>query len=154
MKNDEYLRVRIAPDSDGTAMLSAQVASTGFAGRGEAWFGLEELAVFSCQLKAFPLSQSDPPRISGGFWSKEKFGALEQVHLSITAYQIGSLGQVGIRVEVANPPLFPNDRLESQNIAKIELMTSYAALERFANDLEKLLESDLEEAVLSGDRLT
>jgi|SRR5215475_4266751 len=119
MRDDEYLRLRLSPESDGTGKLTAEVASLGFTGRGEAWFDLKELARFSQELRAFPLSHSNPPYIQGGFWSKEKQGALEQVRLSIRAYQIGSRGQVGIRVEVADPPLWPGDRSESQNIAQM-----------------------------------
>jgi hypothetical protein len=154
MEDDEYLRLRLAPDSDGTAELTAEVASSGFAGRGKAWFDLQGLARFSQELRAFPLSKSNPPHIEGGFWSQEKRGTLEQRHLSIRAYQIGSLGGVGIRVEVADPPLWTGDRPETQNIARIELMTSYAALEKFAKDLDKLLASELTEALLTSDRHT
>jgi hypothetical protein len=154
MEDDEYLRLKVDPDSDGTGKLTAEAASSGFAGRGEAWFDLQQLARFSRELRAFPLSQSNPPNIEGGFWSKEKRGTLEQVHLSIRAYQIGSKGQVGIRVQLADPPLWPDDRSESQNIAQIELLTSYAALERFAKDLEMLVDSKLDEAVLNGERLS
>jgi hypothetical protein len=150
MEEGEYLRLKVEANSDGTGKLIAEVASSGFAGRGEAYFNLPSLADFSQELRAFPLSQSNPPRIEGGFWSKEERGALEQLHLSIRAYQIGSKGQVGIRVRLADPPLWPDDRSESQNTAEIELMTSYAALERFANDLELLIESKLDEAVLGG----
>jgi len=154
MKDEEYLRLKVAPDSDGTGKLTAEVAASGFAGRGEAWFDLERLARFSQELRAFPLSKTDPPHIQGGFWSRENRGALEQVHLSIKAYQIGSRGEVGIRVEVADPPLWPNDRPDSQNTARIELMTTYAALERFARDLDTLLKTNRGEAVLITDRFT
>jgi hypothetical protein len=150
MEVDEYLRLKIEPNSDGTGKLTAEIASGGFAAWGEAYFGLQRLAEFSQKLCAFPLSESDPPYIEGGFWSKEERGVIEQVHLSIRAYQIGSKGQIGIRVKCADPPVWPNDRLESQNKAEIELMTSYAALEQFAKDLKLLMESKLQEAVLNG----
>ena len=140
MEAKEYLRLKVDPSSDGTGKLTAEVASSGFAGRGEAYFDLQKLAHFSQELRAFPLSESNPPHIEGGFWSKEERGVLEQVHLSIRAYQIGSKGA--------------DDRSESQNIAQIELMTSYAALERFAKDLKMLLESNADEAMLRGERLS
>jgi hypothetical protein len=153
MEVDEYLRLKVDPSSDGTGKLTATIAAGGFAASGEAYFNLRSLAEFSQQLRAFPLSESDPPHIEGGFWSKEKRGVIEQVHLSIRAYQIGSKRQIGVRVTCADPPLWPNDRKESQNSATIELMSSYAALERFAKEVDLILESKLEEAVLSGERL-
>jgi hypothetical protein len=153
MEVDEYLRLKVDPDSDGTGKLTATIAAGGFAAWGEAYFDLQRVARFAQQLRAFPLSESDPPHIEGGFWSKEERGVLEQVHLSIRAYQIGSKGQVGVRVTCADPPLWPNDRKESQNSAAIELMSSYAALERFAKEVDLLLESKLEEAVLRGELL-
>ena len=88
-----------------------------------------------------------------GFWSKEKTGTLEQLHLSIRAYQIGSKGQIGVRVRVADPRLWEDDRPEAQNAAEIELQTSYAALERFGADLEQLTQSRIEEAILQGEHL-
>jgi hypothetical protein len=150
MAEDEYLRVTVDADSDGTGKLIAEVASSGYAGRGGAYFDLQRLAEFAQELRAWPLSQSNPPYIEGGFWSQDKRDVLEQLHLSIRAYPIGSKGQVGIRVRLADPPLWPDDRLESQNVADIEIMTSYEELQRFANDLKLVIESKLDEAVLKS----
>ena len=150
MEVDGYLRIKIEPNSDGTGKLTVEVASDGFGGRGEAYFDLLRVGNFAQQLQAFPLSQERPPFIEGGFWSKEQRGVLEQIHLSIQAYQIGNRGQVGLRVKCADPPLWPNDRQESQNQALVEVVTTYAALERFGKDLELLVASGLEEAVLNG----
>jgi hypothetical protein len=154
MEKDDYLRITIDADSDGTGALTAEISSSGFVARGTAYFDLHAIANFSKALRAFPLSQNEPPIIEGGFWSKENPGTLEQLHLSIRAYQIGGKGQVGVRVRVVDPLLWEDDRPEAQNTAEIELQTSYAALERFGADLEQLTHSKIEEAILRGEHLS
>jgi len=72
--------------------------------------------------------------------------------LSIRIYPIGSKGQVGARIHVADC-LESRDRRESQNQATVELKTSYAALESFARDIRRLRTSDANEAILHEETL-
>ena len=68
----EYLRLTIDADSDGTGALTAEIASSGFVAHGTAYFDLQHIANFSKALRAFPLSQNDPPIIEGGSGARRK----------------------------------------------------------------------------------
>jgi hypothetical protein len=153
MEEAGYLRLSLETDSDGTGELFAEVSSSGFSGHGSAWFNLQELAVFAKQLGTIPLPADNDLCLEGGYGNQEKPGALDQVHLSIRIYPIGTKGQIGARVQVADR-VERLDRPESQNSAMVELKTSYAALERFAQDLDRLSRSSTSEAVLNGEALS
>jgi|SRR5437667_12348995 hypothetical protein len=152
MEEPGQLRLTLQPDSDGTGQLFADVSSSAFSGHGRAWFNLDDLDHFAEQLTAFPLSAESPVCLEGGYWSNDNRGTLEQVHLSIRIYPIGSKGQVGARIHVADC-LESRDRRESQNQATVELKTSYAALESFARDIRRLRTSDANEAILHEETL-
>jgi hypothetical protein len=153
MDKSEFLRLRIDFDSDCTCELTAEVCASGFRGRGSAWFDLTSLKDFAQTLKAYPLSLGDLPHLEGGFWEGSTPARLVQTHLSIRVYPLGHRGHIGVRVCVADPSLSEGDRAESQNVAEIELETSYNALHNFANELERLLAGGLDVATLASDRL-
>ena len=148
MTSKNYLLLRVNLDSDGTCELHAFVTSDGFSGHGSAWFDVGRVREFSKALRSYPLSETNPPHIEGGYWSESAPSTLDQVHVSIRVYPIGHRGQLGVRVVIADPPIAQEDRLDSQNRAEIELRTGYNALERFALELDAMLRSSAEKAVL------
>jgi len=152
MEESGRLRLKLQSDSDGTGQLIADVSSSGFSGHGRAWFNLDDLDHFAERLTTIPLSPESPVCLEGGYWSMEKRGTLKQVHLSIRIYPIGSKGQVGARIHVADC-LESRDRPESQNQASLELKTSYRALESFAEQIRRLRLSDANEAILLEETL-
>ena len=147
------LRLTFLPD-DPPSMgeLIAQVSSSGFCGQGQAWFNVSEIDGFAAELATMPLSPNQTVSLEGGYWSTEQSGTLEQVHVSIRVYPIGTKGQVGVRVHLADR-LERNDRRESQNQATVELKTTYGALESFARDLRRLQLSQANEAILHEETL-
>ena len=153
MERENYLRVTLAVDSDWTCELFAGTKSSGFAGHGSAWFDLQEVTRFANELLAFPLPENNPPCIEGGYWSQQQPRTLEQMHLSIRAYPIGARGQVGVRVQLADPPRSRDQRPETQDRVEVEIQTSYTQLEQFAKDLILLASTQVEEAVLQTECL-
>lgn len=150
--NENNLRLKLEPDDDGTCELFAEVSVNGFCGKGSAWFNLRDLEVLSKEFMAYPLNPESLPTIAGGFWSKDKKGGLEQTHLFIKPYPIGSTGEVGVRIELATP-LCESDRPESQQVVKVEIKTDYNSMESFAKQLEQLAKLQREDAVLSGNQV-
>jgi len=147
--NENSLKLTLEPDDDGTCELFAEVSVNGFCGKGSAWFNLRDLEVLSKEFMAYPLRRDNLPTIAGGYWSKEKEGKLEQTHLFIKPYPIGSTGVIGVRIELATP-LNESDRPESQHVVKVEIKTDYNCLESFAKQLVQLAKLKRKDAVLNG----
>lgn len=145
--NKNSLRLSLEPDDDGTCELFATVSVNGFSGKGSAWFNLRDLEKLAKEFMAYPLRPENLPIIAGGYWNKEKKGELDQTHLLIKPYTIGSTGELGVRVELATP-LCESDRPESQHVVKVEIRTDYNALESFGKQLKELSKLRLEEAIL------
>src|SRR5579862_3714004 len=95
-----YLRLRFSDDGDGTGELQARAEADGFAGESGAYFGTTELEEFAKAVGTFPLPVGDKRlSISGGFWSQERRGELEQELLGITVYFADALrGYIGIQI--------------------------------------------------------
>jgi hypothetical protein len=147
MEISNYIKLTFKLDTDGTGELTANFNSNGFSGTGSAWFDQMSLIEFSKKIMAYPLPTDEPLEIEGGFWSSEKQNTLEQTHLFLKVYPVNQKGDLGVRVEVATPR-WETDRPESIFSAKGEIKTNYNALERFAKQLKKLAENEIEEAVL------
>ena len=142
-----WLRLTIEQDDDGTAELFAQFEANGFAGRGSAWVDLIALKNLAAGFGKYPLETSDRPCIEGGYWGREGTGKLDQEHLHISAYPIGSRGELGVRVRAATPFQHEDER-RSQHLASVELRVTYEQLGRFSKDLKWLTDGNLSEVVL------
>lgn len=147
------IRLTFRADDDGTGELTAEVQSDGFRGRGAAWFGKVQLHEFATNLRSYPLPAELRLSLVGGFWSQAVPTNLEQTHLAIEAYPVGHRGQIGLRVK-ANGQLWERDRPESQNQATVEILSTYARLERFARDIDRLVSGETPEAVLEVEIFT
>ncbi len=144
------LRLRFSPDTDGTGELLAEIHSNGYAGSGSAWFGEAELVELAKKLAvAFPLPADSRLGIRGGFWSKSG-GGIEQEHVGLTFYPVGSLGRVGCRV-VLSTPVHEHDRPDGQSSLAVELLTTYERLGAFARSLELLVTGGVDEAALEAE---
>jgi len=137
-------------DTDGTGEVFARVQSNGFAGVSSAWFGMEQLVAFARELAAaYPLPANKPLRLEGGFWSKTD-STIEQLHVGLQFYPIGSLGRVGCGITLATP-VNEHERAQSQASASVEIQTTYERLGAFARSLEMLARGATDEAVLEAE---
>ncbi len=103
----DTLRLHFDVDTDGTGELFAEVKAKGFAGASSAWFGVNQLVAFAQErAQTYPLQSGLPLTLEGGFWSKSG-AVVEQLHLGLKFYPIGSVGVVGCRVaeRVSSPAL-------------------------------------------------
>jgi hypothetical protein len=144
------VRLWFEADTDGTGELFAEASANGFSGVGSAWFNVEEIARFGETLsKAYPLHGSTPYKLEGGYWHKTLTGVLEQTHLSLRFYPIGSTGVVGCRVLLATP-LLEHDRNEEQHTVALKIKTFYEELSAFGLALSALANGASSEATLYG----
>ena len=147
MTTTDCLRLTLEPDDDGTAELQAHVVANGFSGHGSAWFDITQLVDFGEALAAaFPLRE--PLELQGGYWPGPGRKAAE-VHLGLRVYPIDGRGTLGCEVRLAARAREPDGVLDA---LQVELVTSHAAVQRFAMQLRQLAQGELAEAVLDGDR--
>jgi len=143
----DNLRLNFDADTDGTGELFAQVTAKGFSGASSAWFGTVQLVEFARELaEAYPLQAENPLKLEGGFWSKSG-AVVEQLHLGLKFYPVGSVGLAGCRVSLSTS-VHPHERLESQSLVAVELTVHYEQLRSFARSLEELAKGGVNEAVL------
>jgi hypothetical protein len=145
----DKLVVRFADDGDGTGKLWVSGSADGFAGTGAAWFDTTTLQEFAQALTRFPLSDTDLPTLSGGFWSTEGKG-IEQEHVFLQVYQADPVGHLHFHVRLATEVWAP-DRIESQHRVQLEIRTGYQALLEFSRMLQAVILGNADEAVLIGD---
>ncbi|MPQ99020.1 hypothetical protein GB931_14025 [Modestobacter sp. I12A-02628] len=146
MDDRDGLLVRfVYRDTDRTGELGVQVRSGGFAGAAAAWFGDDELLGFSGRLTACPLGDSRPG-ISGGYTED---GHVAE-YVGLTARAVGRRGQVGVLVHLATAIEHPGS---STGEVRVEVMTSYEALGRFAAQLRQLVEGTADEARLDAEEV-
>jgi len=133
----DTLHLTFDADTDGTGELFAQVRAKGFSGASSAWFGNDRLVAFARELsQAYPLQVGKSLSLEGGFWSKSG-SVVEQLHLGLKFYPVGSVGLVGCRVTLATS-IHPQERPESQSQVAVELTTHYEELRTFARSLNSL----------------
>lgn len=140
------LRVRYEyRDDDETGVLTVEVRFGGFAGESRAWFSDGDLLEFADQLRTYPLGEQQF-HVSGGYRTDD--GVDE--HVGMTVRAIGFRGLTGVSAHLATPP----DRVAygaSVSEVRVEVLTSYEALGRFASELTDLVAGKLGEAWLDAD---
>ncbi len=139
----DRLRLTLYRDSYGTGELRVEASGGGFAGVGSAYFDLVRLGEFAAALGAFPLA-AEPVKLEGGFWEQ---GRLYQCHVSLYARQVDRRGAVAIRVALATD-MWKGGDPERQSRVALEIPTDYAALQRFSRDMQRLVDGEVDEAVL------
>jgi hypothetical protein len=144
------LRLYFRDYGDGTCDLKAQAEADGFAGASGACFSVAELEAFAAALTTFPLPSNPRPEIAAGFYEEAAPHGLRQEHLALAAYQVGRRGYVGVQVRMMTP-LWGEERPESQKAVRLEIITTYEPLARFARELLALVQGSTDEAVLEGD---
>jgi hypothetical protein len=132
-------------DDDGTGTLAAEVSFNGFTGVSEAWFADTDLLLFAEQLHTYPLV-AQRFHIAGGYGGD---GGGEE-HVGLSARAVGRRGLVGLLVHLATP----TDRTMAGAVAsdvRVEVLTSYECLGRFASELAQLVKGVRKEARLDAE---
>jgi len=146
---DNYLRLTLYTDGDGTAEVRAAIQCNGFCGNSAAWFGIKQLEEFCEQLLTYPLPTEGLPPLQGGFWSRAQRGQLDQLLVSMRIYPVGLRGAVGCFVTLRTP-LNDGDATKVASVVEVELRTSYQELSVFSAQLKQLAQSQAAEAILRG----
>ena len=143
------LQVAYQADDDGTGKIIATVKSGEFSAQGAAWFNPTEVKrTFVAALRSFPLTAITPALIEGGFGSKERPGSLE-CHLRIAVKPYDSRGTLLVHVDLSSE-VWSTPDADLQNLATIRFTTEYTAVDRFAQELEAVLDGKRDVAVLTG----
>ena len=132
-------------DSDGTGELRAQARFGDFAGVSSAWFSDDELLRFAEQLSNDPLGGSRCQLAGGGSAAHESF----EEHVGLTV-GLGIRGQVGLTAHLALPSSRLGNASSARSEARIEVLTTYGALQRFASELRQLVAGTADEAWLEA----
>jgi hypothetical protein len=144
------LRLRFYDDHDGTGELTARVMVDEFSGESSAYFGVQEIEDFAKRISSYPIASDARFSIAGGFGSLEKEQGLEQEHLEISVYPIDQRGHIGVQVRMASRA-WASTRAESQQVVRVEPLTTYAPLCRFSESLLGLVHGKIDEVVLEGE---
>jgi hypothetical protein len=133
------LQVAYQADDDGTGQIIAVVKSGEFAARGAAWFNPDVVKrTFVAALRTFPLRATAPALIEGG-----------QLRIAVKPYD--SRGTLLVHVDLSSE-VWTTPDADLQNLATIRFTTEYAAVDRFARELEAVLDGERDVAVLIGIR--
>ncbi|MGO4703925.1 hypothetical protein [Dyella sp. 2RAB6] len=140
----EYLKVvmseligfEIARDVDGSCELSIELQSGRFSGRGSAYFDPEFLLRKGRDFAAYPLPEEGVELI-GGHLDKNDLSKLRWRHVDVSARSTGLLGQIGLRVSVAEPS---DDGKGIRSYVFIEIETDYSQLSTLSEGLIALAE--------------
>jgi hypothetical protein len=144
------LQVTYQADDDGTGKIIATVKSGEFSARGAAWFNpIDVKRTFVTVLRSFPLTATTPALIEGGFWSNENLGCLAQCHLRIAVKPYDVRGTLLVHVDLSSE-VWTTPDADLQNLATIRFTTEYVAVDRFAQELEAVLDGERDAAVLTG----
>jgi hypothetical protein len=132
-------------DSDGTGELRAQARFGDFAGASSAWFSDDELLRFAEELSTEPLGEQRCHIAGGGSATDEGF----EEHVGLTV-GIGMRGQVGLTAHLALPSSRLSNAGSARSEARVEVLTTFGALQRFASELRQLVAGTAGEAWLEA----
>ena len=139
----DALRLTIAFDDPWGAELSVSVSVDGFAGHGSAWFDPQRLRDLAAQLsQAFPLTET--LGLQGGYLAADSADVVEE-HLGLSFYPVAGRGVLACQVRLSGDS---SERPEARSMLRVELLSSYQALQEFARDLMQLADGLRDEAVL------
>ena len=127
----------LPPDDFG--WLSLAVTTKDFTGKGGFWVQWQDIVEFGKRLDAYPIKKNSQIEAQWGYDTQE--GDDRILHICLSPK--GPLGDLLASVEIADP----HNQSQRLNAA---FRTTYAALDIFRSDIEKLMSGDCEEATLHG----
>lgn len=142
-----YLRLQIESDDDGTGELFATFEANGFSGHGSAWFDLNSLVEIAKQFEQYPLPNTSPVYIAGGYWNNDKPATLKEEHLYISAFPTSSRGGIAVQIRLAYEEAVGDGR-EILFRATAELHAGYEQMKKFSKSLVALARGEVKEVVL------
>jgi hypothetical protein len=134
------LRISYDQDDEWFGEIHAEVKSGYFSGNGSAWFDKGNLkSTFVTALRLCPLNPKNLPTIENGFGEDKKRGKAAQCHLRIAISPYNSRGSLLVRVDLATKVWVTEDSDMLQTVTA-RFRTDYPSLERFACELEEVLD--------------
>jgi hypothetical protein len=135
-------------DADQTGDLEVEARFDGFAGVSAASFWDEHLLRFADDLGTYPLGDQRF-QLSGGYSNGPGGSRVE--HVGLTVHPIGVRGQVGVIVHLAVRDNHVRHEQVTPSEVRVEVLTSYEALGRFASELRHLVAGEVDEASLDAE---
>ena len=132
-------------DSDGTGELWAQARFGNFAGASSAWFSDDELLRFADQVSTDPLGEPRCRMAGGGSAADESF----EEHVGLTV-GLSMRGQVAVMAHLALPSSRLSNAGSARSEARVEVLTTYGALQQFSSELRQLVAGTADKAWLEA----
>jgi hypothetical protein len=126
-------------DRDDFGRLSVEVEAEGFAGRGGFWVQWQDVIEFGEALAVFPIADDSPVVAQWGYEMQDG----DDLILRIEVASADKRGNLNVRFEVA-------DDHEVRNRVRGSFLTNYPDLDAFRLGIAKLMDNEVEEAVLVG----
>ena len=146
--DDELVARWGGDDGDGIGCLTVTARSSGFGGSAQAWFVREAVLEFAAALERFPLTDDDPPTLSGGYGAHAEYDE----YVGLVVAPLGARGQVDVRLHLVDDT-WSHGRPEGRYETHMHILTTYQRLAAFAGALGAVVRGGLDEAVLGGERL-
>lgn len=140
------LRLTLERDIDATCGLHCEADHDGFAGRGSAWFSLDQVRRFCDALDAYPMAPQGVA-LAGGCGTAPGGTAPDVVTMSLTVRPTDRVGGLELMATLAEPPVtnLPATKLRG---ATVSIPVTYHSLHGFNATLRALLDGRALEAVL------
>jgi hypothetical protein len=139
-----FLRLTYAPEDEWHGEVTAYIQCNGFTGRGSAWFGRSQIDDFLAQLEPCPISDSDAPVLSGGYFNRD--GSLAEELIGIRIRPHNSTGTLRVSVHLADQVEHEGEKQQLNAV----LLTTYAEVAVFKSALAAHLAGTTGEAELRG----
>jgi len=125
--------------TDDFGRLSVDVETTRFSGKGGFWVQWQDVKEFGEALSVFPITEDHPVTAQWGFEMQEG----DDLILRLEIAPANKRGDLAVRFEVA-------DDLEPHNRARGYFTTNYPDIEVFRDSVARLMNREVEEAILTG----
>jgi len=124
---------------DDFGRLSVSVATNRFSGQGGFWVQWQDVREFGEALATFPLSNDTPAVAQWGYDMQQG----DDLILRIEIAPANKRGDLRVHFEIA-------DDVEPQERVRGSFLTNYPDIETFRSEIGKLMDRELDEAVLTG----
>ena len=131
----DHVFVGIYDYEDDAKRILVRAQARGFGGEVEAFLSTSTLRTFASELKAYPLP--------GHAKLEVRYGAAggSYTRAAIDCYPFDAAGHIQVEVELR----------DEVSVVTTKLITSYASLEVFASEMDRALNGDRDNAVLTGE---
>lgn len=124
---------------DDFGRLSVTVDTDRFSGKGGFWVQWQDVKAFAAALGAYPITADQPVVAQWGFNLQEG----DDLILRLEIAPANTRGDLGVRFEIA-------DDYEPCNRVRGWFMTNYPELAAFRDSIVRLMNREVEEAILAG----